>query len=144
MAITVGRASRSYIHIDRTQLRALKHALKGAKTLEAKEEAIINIMKKAAEPLRIDMGESAPVDTGVLSKSFKTRRLLKVPMGIVGVRVGAARDSKLAGWRAHFTELGTAHHGAQPFIGKAIARHLPQILRELRVDLQLLLKKLVN
>lgn len=144
MAVRIGRASRSAIHIDKTQMAALTHALKGAKSIKQREQAIINIMKKASEPLRQDMGANSPVDSGLLSKSFRTEKLQRTPPGVVGVRVGAARGSKLAGWRAHFTELGTKNHPAQPFIGKAIARHLPQILRELRIDLQLLLTKLVN
>lgn len=144
MAVTIGRASRSAIHIDKTQMRALEHALRGVKGLANREQAIINVMKKATKDLEEDMGNSAPVDTGRLSDSFRTRKLLKTPPGVVGVRVGAVSDNKLAGWRAHFTELGTTHHSAQPFIGKAIGRNLPKILRDLRIDLQLLLTKLVN
>lgn len=144
MAVIVGRGSRSAIHIDRTQLRAMNHAIRGAKGIVNREQAIINAMKKATKDLEQDMGENAPVDSGLLSKSFRTRKLLKTPPGVVGVRVGAVSENRLAGWRAHFTELGTSHHSAQPFIGKAIGRNLPKILRRLRIDLQLLLTKLVN
>ena len=140
----IGRGTRSTIHLDPVEMRQLMRALQRGRTLEQRQAAIINVMKAAAEPARKDMSESAPVDTGLLGDSFRSRKLLKVPPGVFGIRVGAVRESKLAGWRAHFTELGTKHHAAQPFIARAIARQTPVVLRNLRDGLQLLLNSLIK
>jgi len=141
---TVGRGTRSTIHLDPVEMRQLMRALQRGRTLEQRKSAIIKVMKEAAEPARKDMSENAPVDTGVLSNSFRSRKLLKVPPGVFGIRVGAVSESRLAGWRAHFTELGTKHHAAQPFIARAIARNTPIVLKNLRVGLQSLLNSLIK
>jgi|11BtaG_2_1085332.scaffolds.fasta_scaffold00142_29 HK97 gp10 family phage protein len=146
MAVTIGRGSKSNFHINsalnQSELRQLQRALAGAATLENRVNTIIGIMKTSAEPARAQMQSDSPVDTGVLSNSFKSRKLLRVPKGVFGIRVGAARGSKLAGWRAHFTELGTKHHPAQPFIKKAIQKHEAGILQSLTRNLRNLLKTL--
>ena len=141
---TVGRGTRSTIHLDPVEMRQLMRALQRGRTLEQRKSAIIKVMKEAAEPARKDMSENAPVDTGVLSNSFRSRKLLKVPPGVFGIRVGAVSESRLAGWRAHFTELGTKHHAAQPFIARAIERNTPIVLKNLRVGLQSLLNSLIK
>lgn len=140
----IGRGTRSTIHLDPVEMRQLMRALRGARSLEDSKAAIIKVMKEAAEPARADMERNAPVDTGVLSNSFRSRKLLKVPPRVFGIRVGAVSESKLAGWRAHFTELGTKHHAAQPFIARAIARQTPKVLQNLRVGLQSLLNSLIK
>lgn len=139
--VTIGRGSRSTIHLDKTDLNRLRHGIKGAKSLQTRVSELIAIMKESAEPMRKEMEITAPVDTGALRKSFKSRKLLKAPPGIIGIRVGAARGAKLAGWRAHFPEYGTKKMAAQPFIRKAIARYLPQTLQTLKAKLQSLLIK---
>lgn len=140
----IGRGTRSTIHLDPVEMRQLMRALQRGRTLEQRKSAIIKVMKEAAEPARKDMSENAPVDTGVLSNSFRSRKLLKVPPRVFGIRVGAVSESRLAGWRAHFTELGTKHHAAQPFIARAIARNTPIVLKNLRVGLQSLLNSLIK
>ena len=140
----IGRGTRSTIHLDPVGMRQLMRALQRGRTLEQRKSAIIKVMKEAAEPARKDMSENAPVDTGVLSNSFRSRKLLKVPPRVFGIRVGAVSESRLAGWRAHFTELGTKHHAAQPFIARAIARNTPIVLKNLRVGLQSLLNSLIK
>lgn len=140
----IGRGTRSTIHLDPVEMRQLMRALRRGRSLEDRKTAIINVMKAAAEPAREDMEQSAPVDTGRLADSFRSRKLLKVPPRVFGIRVGAVSESKLAGWRAHFTELGTKHHDAQPFIARAIARQTPIVLKNLRVGLQSLLKSLIK
>ncbi len=141
---TVGRGTRATVMLDPVALRQLQRGLAGAMTLERRKMAIIKIMKESAEPARAEMSANAPVRTGLLSKSFRSRKLLKVPPGVFGIRVGAVSESKLAGWRAHFTELGTKNHSAQPFIQRAIARNTPLVLRNLRVGLQSLLNTITN
>ncbi len=74
----IGRGTRSTIHLDPVEMRQLMRALRRARSFEDRKAAIIKVMKEAAEPAREDMERSAPVDTGRLSDSFRSRKLLKV------------------------------------------------------------------
>lgn len=139
--VSIGRGSKSTIHINRNDLKRVLHGIRGAKALEKRVNVIIAIMKASAEPVRAEMANTAPKDSGLLSNSFASRKLLKVPKGVIGIRVGAVRGKKYAGWRAHFPEYGTKNMAAKPFIRKAIARYLPQTLQTLKAKLQSLLIK---
>lgn len=129
------------IHLKDSDVRMLSRGIKGAKGVAERTNRLIEIMKVSAEPVRQEMEDLAPVRTGALGQSMRSRKLQKTSPGVVGIRVGPTRGEKLAGWRAHFIEAGTKHHAPKPFIRKAIARKLPQTLRALRLNLQILLKK---
>jgi HK97 gp10 family phage protein len=133
---------------------------RGANMVRA-ERFLLRAMKIAAEPMREEMGARAPVDTGQLSRSYRTRKLQKTPKNVIGIRVGAVSGESvvgaedfdkitgvlfgqqytLAGWRDHWAELGTIHHAPQPHVGPAIKNNLSKYRKELGVQLALLLKK---
>ncbi len=123
----------------------LANTLKGfERDFFKRENSVIRALKRAAEPLRAEMGNRAPVDEGLLRESFRAEKLQKKNLGVrgklygkrvasaAGIRVGASKRKakffgggrRLAGWRAHFQELGTVKHKAQPHIRPAIKKHL--------------------
>ena len=137
--------SRPNLVIDPNDLKALSGLLKGLeRDFIKRENHAIRVLKRSAEPMRQEMGATAPQDTGLLSQSFRSEKLQRKYIGssgkvfgkrqgaVAGIRVGASKKKakffggakRLAGWRAHFQELGTRHHKAQPHIRKAIRKHL--------------------
>ena len=137
--------SRPNIVINPKDLQKLANTLKGfEKDFVKRENHAVRVLKRAAEPLRKEMGDKAPVDEGLLSQSFRSEKLRRRNIGtsgrvfgkrqgaVAGIRVGASKakakffggSRRLAGWRAHFQELGTKNHAAQPHIRPAIRKHL--------------------
>lgn len=137
--------SRPNLVIDPNDLKALTSLLKAYERDFVKRENVgVRILKRAAEPMRQEMGATAPQDSGLLSESFRSEKLQRKYIGtsgkvfgrrqgaVAGIRVGASKKKakffggakKLAGWRAHFQELGTRNHKAQPHIRPAIRKHL--------------------
>lgn len=137
--------SRPNIRINPKDVQALQRLLRGFERDFVKRENVgVRILKRAAEPLRQEMGSKAPKDSGLLSESFRSEKLQRKYIGtsgkifgkrqgaVAGIRVGASKKKakffggakKLAGWRAHFQELGTRNHKAQPHIRPAIRKHL--------------------
>ena len=141
----MGLRSRPNLVIDPRDLKKLTNTLKGFENdFMKRENHAVRALKRAAEPLRQEMGEKAPVDSGLLSESFRSEKLQRKYLGssgkvfgrrhnaVSGIRVGASKRKgkffggakRLAGWRAHFQELGTVNHKAQPHIQPAIRKHL--------------------
>lgn len=137
--------SRPNLVIDPRDLKKLADTLKGFENdFMKRENHAVRALKRAAEPLRLEMGDKAPVDSGLLSESFRSEKLQRKYIGssgkifgkrqgaVAGIRVGASNKKakffggakRLAGWRAHFQELGTKFHKAQPHIQPAIRKHL--------------------
>ena len=137
--------SRPNLIIDPNDLKKLTDLLKGFENdFMKRENHAVRALKRAAEPLRKEMGDNAPQDTGLLSESFRSEKLQRKYIGssgkifgkrqgaVAGIRVGASNKKakffggakRLAGWRAHFQELGTKFHKAQPHIQPAIRKHL--------------------
>ena len=137
--------SKPNLVINPKDLAKLANTLKGLeRDFFKRENTVIRALKRAAEPLRKEMGDRAPVDEGILRESFRSEKLKKKYLGIrgrlggktvataAGIRVGASKAKasffggkrRLAGWRAHFQELGTINHRAQPHIRPAIRKHL--------------------
>jgi hypothetical protein len=112
-------------------------------------------MANAAKDMRNDMEAKSPVLTGVLSQSFAIRTLKKTPQYVFGIRVGAISGPRVvqpnqlgyisgvdagdtynaAGWRDHWAELGTRHHGPHPHIQPAIRKNLATYNLKLRREL---------
>ncbi len=120
-------------------------------SLGSREKMLIAAMKRAAKPMKEMMENLSPVRTGALSRSYSMRKLVKTPPNTIGIRVGAVSGKGMwqgesfakAGWRDHFTELGTINHRAQPHVRPAInatlgtyranlGKELAGILRQLR------------
>ncbi len=137
--------TRPNLVIDPNDLKALAGLLKGfERDFIKRENHAVRVLKRAAEPMRQEMGAKAPKDSGLLSESFRSEKLQRKYIGtsgkvfgkrqgaVAGIRVGASKAKakffggakRLAGWRAHFQELGTRHHKAQPHIRPAIRKHL--------------------
>ena len=132
--------SKPNLVIDPRDLQKLASTLNGLNTdFMKRENHAVNALKRAAEPMRREMGDTAPKNTGLLSRSFRSEKLQRKFIGtakvlgkrrgaLAGIRVGASmrrsKGERLAGWRAHFQELGTKNHKAQPHIRPAIRKHL--------------------
>lgn len=128
--------------------------LRQIKDIAKREKVIYRAMANAAKDMRDSMENLAPVRTGVLSLSYRIRKLKKTPAFVFGIRVGAvsgprvvspgmldnARIDKydqgdvfqMAGWRDHWAELGTVNHGPQPHVQPAIRKHLGSYNLKLR------------
>ena len=119
------------------------------RNLATRDELFINAMKDAAEPMRKAMASGAPVDTGLLSQSFASAKLRNAPPKILGIRVGGVSGEGVwngaaisrMGWRDHFAELGTVHHGPHPHVQPAIKTKLPVYRKKLRANLAALIKQ---
>ena len=131
--------------------------LRRLQTLGKRKTVIYNGMAKAARPMLEAMEAGAPVKTGVLSQSFRIRRLKKTPQYVFGIRVGAVSGPRvvspgmldnakidkydegdvfnMAGWRDHFAELGTVRHGPTPHIAPAIQQNLGRYQKEVRKEI---------
>jgi len=119
-------------------------------------------MARAAHGMRDAMAALAPVRTGVLSQSYRIRKLKRLPPRTLGIRVGAVSGSAvvspgrlekipgatlgdtfaMAGWRDHWAELGTVNHPPQPHVGPAIKSKTGEYNRELRSNLARILAAL--
>lgn len=139
----------------------LASRLRRGRNMVRAQRFLLRAMKIAAEPMRKEMGDRAPVDTGQLSRSYRTRKLQKTPKNVLGIRVGAVSGESvvgaedfskitgvlfgqqytLAGWRDHWAELGTVNQAPQPHVGPAIKNNLSRYRKDLGVQLALLLKK---
>lgn len=131
--------------------------LRRLKDLNKRKNVLYQGMANAARPMRDDMEASAPVKTGVLSQSFRIRKLKKTPQYVFGIRVGAVSGPRvvspgmldnakidkydegdvfnMAGWRDHFAELGTVRHGPTPHIAPAIQKNLGRYQKEVRKEI---------
>ena len=68
--------SRPNLVINPKDLQKLAATLKGLETdFVKRENHAIRALKRAAEPLRKEMGDKAPVDSGLLSESFRSEKL---------------------------------------------------------------------
>lgn len=137
----------------------LPRALRNFTQLQTREKLLAKAMAEAAQGMRDEMSALAPVRTGVLSQSYRIRKLKRTPNRVIGIRVGAVSGSAvvnpgrlekipgvtlgdtyaMAGWRDHWAELGTRNHGPQPHVGPAIKSKLGEYNRELRSNLAKLL-----
>lgn len=137
--------------------------LRRLKSIRKRENLIYRAMGRAAKPMRDAMESNSPVRTGVLSQSFRIRKLKKTPRFVFGIRVGAVSGPRvvgpdqlgyiagvskgdtyqMAGWRDHFAELGTVNHGAHPHIAPAIQQHLTTYQRQVRLEINQAIAALV-
>ena len=126
--------------------------LRRLRNMNKRMNLIYRAMGKAATDMRDAMEAGAPVRSGVLSQSFRIRKLKKTPMFVAGIRVGAVSGPRvvspnqlgyisgvsegdtyqMAGWRDHFAELGTVYHSAHPHVQPAIRKHLSTYNLKLR------------
>jgi hypothetical protein len=118
-------------------------AIRNIKKLKDRRKAVNRIMRRALEPMRKDMASRAPVLSGELSESFRTRSLRKTPKFVWGWRVGAVSGEgvgvgnlsfSLAGWRDHWAELGTVRHGPSPHVQPAIQANASQVETNVRYE----------
>lgn len=139
------------------KLRRLMH-------LKDRQKLLYKAMARSAKDMRDAMEDGAPVKTGVLSQSFRIRKLKKTPPFVFGIRVGAISGPRvvspgmldnakidqydqgdifqMAGWRDHFAELGTVNHGPTPHIAPAIQRHLSTYQSKVREEINNLIASL--
>lgn len=122
----------------------------GAQSLRRKLKRLPDHIKKpvqqaiveGADILHRDMAAGAPVETGALRDSIRTR----ISSDKLGARVGffekgGKREWKKAGWRAHFVEFGTRQRPATPFIQPAAFRTFPLILKNIKAAVNRALEK---
>ena len=111
-------------------------ALRRMKELKDRKKELNRIFRRALEPMRLDMSQLAPVDTGALEESFRVRSLRSTSRSVFAWRVGAVSGEgvgvgglsfDLAGWRDHWAELGTRHHAPTPHIAPAISKNVGQV-----------------
>lgn len=111
-------------------------AVRRMKKLEDRKKAINRIFRLALEPMRQDMSNFAPVDTGALQESFRIRSIAYKDPKVWAWRVGAVSGEgvgvgglsfQLAGWRDHWAELGTQHHDPHPHIAPAISKNVGKV-----------------
>jgi HK97 gp10 family phage protein len=120
--------------------------LRQIKSIANRKKVIFRAMANAGQSMRDAMEAGAPVRTGVLSQSYRIRRLKNTPQFVFGVRIGAISGPRvvspgmldnakidgydegdqfqMAGWRDHWAELGTRYQRAQPHVQPAIKKHL--------------------
>lgn len=128
--------------------------LRKIRNIGKRQGLVYRAMATAAKDMRDAMEAGAPVKTGVLSQSFRIRKLKKTPQFVFGIRVGAISGPRvvspgmldnakidkydqgdvfqMAGWRDHFAELGTINHGPTPHVQPAIRKHLSSYNLKLR------------
>ena len=77
--------SRPNLVIDPRDLKKLADTLKGFENdFMKRENHAVRALKRAAEPLRLEMGDKAPVDSGLLSESFRSEKLQRKYIGSSG------------------------------------------------------------
>lgn len=78
---------------------------------------------RAVDPLRVQIGTDAPVDTGELSQSIVAQEAKGSDLNSVTIEIGASANAR----QGFFQEYGTAHHGPQPFFEPAIGQNIDEI-----------------
>lgn len=122
-------------------------------TLERRKKELYLIVRRAAEPMAEDMRKNSPVGaTGALAASFRARKAKRQKFGHVSVFVGGIKSGKItgakggivnmAGWRAHWAELGTVNHAGAYFLQPAIRRGIPVAKKKIRKGLSNLVRRL--
>lgn len=97
------------------------------------KEALIKEIRIGAEKIRDAMVATLHTNstrTGALARGVRigyTSGGLSSYTGFSRTRAGFKRVFKTVGWRAHFIEFGTAHHGAEPFLRPNIRQYGPAI-----------------
>lgn len=76
-----------------------------------KADLLEAIVKAVAEPVRKLAEDRAPRNTGELAGNIIAETLVK-RQDVCVVGIGPSKDA----WHGIFQELGTSHHGAQPFL----------------------------
>lgn len=122
-------------------------------TLETRKKELYLILKRAGEPMAADMRRNSPVgSTGALAASFRARKAKRQKFGHVSVFVGGIKSGtitsgkggvvKMAGWRAHWAELGTVNHPGAYFLQPAIRRGIPVAKERIRKGMANLVRRL--
>lgn len=93
--------------------------LLGARAKAVRKEAI----EAAAEPMVEAMVANAPRDTGALELGIGTQ--VSVTPEVARVKIGPKRNV----FYGMFQELGTQHHGAQPFMRPAFDQEKDEAVR---------------
>jgi len=84
------------------------------------QKPVKTTLERGANVMYADTLKNVPVDEGDLAKSLHKAKRSSGMKWIVGWwKKGNARNWKLAGWRAHFSEFGTEKSPAQPMLGPA-------------------------
>lgn len=129
--------------MDVSELAELMKAVE--RDFAKREKALYNPMRRTMEPIRLDMNAGAPVDDGILNKSHRTSRLRRSRgRGVTALRTGPStgrgkiggESTKLAGWRAHFSEFGTTHSAGTGYLNTAISKHWPTLEARLAGELR--------
>ena len=108
-----------------TGARSLRRVLRRAPDEVATE--LRGAIKAGADDVQADMLKRVPRRTGALASVIKIKASRDGLSAKVGPGAKGKRDMKKAGRRAHFTEFGTKHHAAQPFVGPALKQNRPGI-----------------
>ncbi len=81
-----------------------------------------------AGEIRKQMKKKAPKDDGTLRKAIKAkRRKMQGNTAISDVRIEHGNGVKNDAWYWHFSEFGTTHHSAQPYIRPTVSEVEPQL-----------------
>lgn len=78
-------------------------------------------LREAAEPMRKTMSVLAPHRPG--KPDLRDTMTISMARGADGKEVAVAIGPSRAGFYGSFQELGTKHHGAQPFVRPALDAH---------------------
>lgn len=112
---------------DKVRKKGLRRAIrKGAKPI--RDAARAKAPRRVSKPPR---KSGKPLHKTIVVRSARKRRGSKE----VSVRVGPTRD----GAHAHLQELGTVHHGAQPFLRPAFDEQRGRATELIRQDLEQLI-----
>ena len=78
-------------------------------------------LRKAAKPVLKDARAMAPKKTGAMAKSIKVRTMVRTNVPAISIGPDAEH------YYGVFTERGTAHHSAQPFLRPAWDKNKRQV-----------------
>jgi HK97 gp10 family phage protein len=152
------------------QIKGLKELERGLQDLKkaTRRNAIRRALMKSIEPMAEDARQRAPVDKGKLQKSIIVGTKVKVSQSTGGLEkimtdqgirtTGGNFEMTPDGWRrrsagaiivymgptssiAHFQELGTAHHAAQPFMRPAFEANKEAVLNDFQKWLEVEVEK---
>ena len=149
----LGRKSTAFIIKGTSRKDPLPTLLRKYVSLEQRQKELYLILKRAGEPMAADMRQGSPSGaTGALAASFRARKAKKKKFGHVSVFVGGIKKGtitgakggivKMAGWRAHWAELGTVNHQGAYFLQPAIRRGIPVAKKKIRKGMQNLVRRL--
>lgn len=147
----LGRTGVGFVIKGTNRNDPLPKILRRQMNLKKRKETLYKILKRAAEPMAADMRQGSPVRTGALQASFRARKARKKIKftevavfvgGVNGNYVSGGQSKKMAGWRAHWAELGTVNHPGNYFLQPAIRRGIPVAQAKIRKSMANLLKKM--